>query len=75
MDPIEKICKAVLKLTDGEFADAYSQVKDQRNFIHPLKMATSRSIQKTGENNYKILKAIQELKRIIENGKGRKEKC
>lgn len=69
INDVGKICKAILKLTDYDFACVEEMAKEQMEYFHPLKNGTAQKLNKTGENNTKIIMALRKLKVLIENGK------
>jgi hypothetical protein len=41
--------------------------KEQTEYIHPLKMATASKLNDTGDHNFKVIEALQNLKTVIES--------
>lgn len=68
IDKINKICKAVLKLSDEDFEQVKQMVQGQSNYINPLKPATSERQQKLGDYNTRVLNAMRDLREIIKKG-------
>ncbi|MBP2635029.1 MAG: hypothetical protein H6Q72_936 [Firmicutes bacterium] len=65
---INKICKAVLNLTDADFEEVRKMAEGQSNYINPLKPATSHNQQQLGDHNTRVLNALQALREIIKSG-------
>jgi hypothetical protein len=63
---VNKICKAVKNLTDEDFKAVLKMAKEQTEFIHPLKMATASKLNDTGNHNFKVIKALQNLKIVLD---------
>lgn len=65
---INKVCKAVLKLTDADFEQVKLMAEGQINYLSPLKPATSSSQHQLGEHNTRVLNALRSLQEIIKSG-------
>lgn len=68
IEEINKVCKAVLKLTDTDFEQVRKMAQGQRNYINPLKPATSQKQQMLGDHNTRVINALYELREIIKEG-------
>jgi hypothetical protein len=68
MKKFEKICKAVLKLTENDFAEGYNFCDEQESYIHPLKNATAHKTRLIGANNRSIISALSVLQDYIKKG-------
>jgi len=66
---INKICKLILKLQTSDFEDVEKVIKEQEEYNHPLKMATTGRVNDLAEYNKKIINYFKELKKVIEKGK------
>lgn len=64
---INKICKAIKKLTSEDFSDSKKEIEEQKNYIHPLKHAKQAKINSTGDYNEKVLIKLEELKNLIDS--------
>ena len=62
------ICKNVLKITDEEVSELREIAKQQQEYCHPLKMATTAWQNELGKYNDKVLDKILELKAVLEQG-------
>lgn len=69
MEKINKICKAVLKITDEEIQIAKEQIEKQLTYMHPLKNARAGKINKIGSNNFEILQKFKEFRQTIKDCK------
>jgi hypothetical protein len=63
---VDKVCRAVKALTPEDFEAVLQMAKEQAEYIHPLKMATASRLQDAGNYNLKVIKALKNLKKIIE---------
>lgn len=68
MNEVNKVCKAVLKLTDDDFIQARVTAKEQQEYTHPLKMATARRQRELGDHNMQVLDALETLREVIKDG-------
>lgn len=66
---INKICEAVLKLTDADFKQVGIMVRGQTNYNNPLKPATSQRQQELGDHNTRVIDALHTLRETIKAGK------
>jgi hypothetical protein len=64
---VNKVCKAVKNLTEEDFKAVLDMAKEQTEYIHPLKMATASKLNDTGDHNFKVIEALQNLKTVIES--------
>lgn len=64
---IDKICKAVLKLSVKDLENVSIIVEKQAGFLHPLKHKKASKIHEAGNHNQRVLMAIQRLKIILES--------
>lgn len=72
---IDKICKAVLKLTDADFEEARKMALEQNNYVHPLKNATAKKYHEFSDHNTRVINALQFLREAIENGDSADDQC
>jgi hypothetical protein len=68
VEKIEKIAILVNELTEDDFKEATDIAEEQKNYIHPLKMATAKWQHELGEYNIKVINKLRELKTLIESG-------
>lgn len=64
---VNKVCKAVKNLTEEDFKAVLNMAKEQTEYIHPLKMATASKLNDTGDHNFRVIEALQNLKTVIES--------
>lgn len=64
---VNKVCKAVKNLTEEDFKAVLDMAKEQTEYIHPLKMATASKLNDTGNHNFRVIEALQNLKTVIES--------
>lgn len=64
---VNKVCKAVKNLTEEDFKAVLDMAKEQTEYIHPLKMATASKLNDTGDHNFRVIEALQNLKTVIES--------
>ena len=64
---VNKVCKAVKNLTEEDFKAVLDMAKEQTEYTHPLKMATASKLNDTGNHNYRVIEALQNLKTVIES--------
>lgn len=64
---VNKVCKAVKNLTEEDFKAVLDMAKEQAEYIHPLKMATASRLNDTGDHNFRVIEALQNLKTVIES--------
>ena len=65
---INKVCMAVMELTDEDFAQVREMAEQQSNYVHPLKNATARRQQELGDHNARVIDALYTLREIIKSG-------
>lgn len=65
---IETVCAQIIKLSEGDFADAEAEVLMQVNYHHPLKPATTAAVRKLGQHNMKSLRLIKALQNQLQQG-------
>lgn len=65
---INKVCAAVLKLTDEDFEQTRKMAQGQRNYLNPLKPATSAKQGELGDYNTQVLNALHALREVIKTG-------
>lgn len=65
---INKVCKAVLELTDADFEQVKIMAKEQSNYVHPLKNATAQKLHRLGDHNIRVINALYTLREIIKKG-------
>lgn len=70
INEINKVCKAVEKLKDNDFEEIEKMYKEQKYYVHPLKMATANKQHALGEHNRKVAGALKTLRDIIKVGAG-----
>ena len=73
INEVNKVCKAVLKLTDEDFAAAEDMAKAQTTYFHPFKMTTARIQYELGDHNLRVLTALKSLRNVIRDREGEKE--
>lgn len=66
---INEVCMAVLALADTDFEEMEAVIKDQQEYNHPLKMATTLRQGELAEHNRRVLDKVKELKAVLESGK------
>lgn len=67
-DPIakvNKICEAILKLTENDFKAVENMANEQLAYNHPLKYATAAKFNNLGTHNIQVLKGLKELHSTI----------
>jgi hypothetical protein len=69
IEEINKVCKAVLKLTDADFEQAKGMAQGQSSYLNPLKPATSHQQRQLGDHNARVLNALHALREVIKTGK------
>jgi uncharacterized FAD-dependent dehydrogenase len=67
---IEKVCRAVLKITDDDFSKMEEVIQSQEEYNHPLKMGTAHQQHLLSEHNRKVIDKLKELRTTIEAGAG-----
>lgn len=65
---IYKICEEVLTVSEDEIKELRDIAAGQKEYMQPLKMATTRRQHELGEHNDKVLDKLLELKEVIESG-------
>ncbi|OBZ08914.1 hypothetical protein A8L34_22435 [Bacillus sp. FJAT-27264] len=70
---INKVCKAVLKLQDGDFVEMEGVYKGQESYSHPLKNATAAKQNQLGAYNRRVTEALKNLRSVLESGAEKKE--
>ena len=65
---IDKVCVAVLELTDADFEQVKIMAEEQRSYVHPLKSATAQKFQELGDYNTRVINALYALREIIRGG-------
>lgn len=70
MKTILSVCKKVLTITDEEFARADEVAREQLEYTHPLKMATTGKQRALGDHNTRVLAKLRELRDVIREGAG-----
>lgn len=68
INELNKVCKAVLKLTDEDFSEMETIANDQLAFFSPLRMATMGRQRELGKHNLEVLAALKTLREIIKQG-------
>ncbi|MEL7609512.1 MAG: hypothetical protein AAGU74_08385 [Bacillota bacterium] len=68
INEVNKVCKAVLKLTDEDFSEVEDMAKAQAAYAHPFKMATAAQQQEYGDHNMRVLAALRNLRDVIRAG-------
>ena len=68
IEKINKVCAAVLKLTDADFDQAKGMAEGQSNYLNPLKPATSHRQNQLGDHNIRVLNALRVLREVISGG-------
>lgn len=66
---IHALCKKASKVTNEELAELQLEAQRQKDYIHPIKMATAMRVRDAGENNLKILRLVRELRDTINKTK------
>lgn len=62
---INSICKAVLKLTEEDFAAVETMADEQGAYSHPLKNATAKKFHDLSDHNTRVLLKLRELQETI----------
>ena len=62
---VNKICIAVLKLTDADFEEVREMVIEQGNYTHPLKNGTANKYHELSKHNMRVIKALQYLQDVL----------
>lgn len=62
---INKICKAVLKLTEEDFKAVEEMANNQQAYFSPLKMATMHRLHDLGDHNHRVCKGLRDLQVTI----------
>ena len=65
---IYDICIQVAQITGAEVEELREIARGQREYNHPLKMATTKKQNELGEHNDAVLDALLNLKTVIEGG-------
>lgn len=68
INEVNKACKAVLKLTDEDFAAVEDMAMAQAAYSHPFKMATAARQHDHGDHNLRVLAALRNLRDVIKAG-------
>lgn len=68
MEKINRICKAVLKLTEEDFGEVEKIIEQQCTYNHSLKNGTVIWQRELAEHNTKVLEKLRELKDTIKQG-------
>lgn len=63
---INKVCKAVLKLTDADFTEVEKMYEEQASYCHPLKMAKASKQHELGSHNQRVVEALKALRSTIQ---------
>lgn len=64
-----QVCMDIRSLTEKDFKDAEAMAQKQINFIHPLKGEKQRRVNALGMYNRLIIRALERLKKKIDNAK------
>lgn len=62
------ICIQALKITDEEVAECREIARGQREYMNPLRLATTKKQNDLGKHNDAVLDALLNLKKVIESG-------
>lgn len=65
---IFSICKNLRKVTDAELVELEADAIAQRDYTHPLKMATASKQQALGAYNIAVLTKLRELRDLMNRG-------
>lgn len=68
INEVNKVCKAVLRLTDEDFSEVEAMAKAQAAYSHPFKMATADRQQEHGDHNLRVLAALRNLYAVLRAG-------
>ena len=68
MKKMNKICEMILTLDENDYADAERVIKQQKEYISPLKPVTQGWQNDLGDYNEKVVAKIKELHEILKAG-------
>ncbi|HTI94720.1 MAG TPA: hypothetical protein VL727_29215 [Puia sp.] len=68
---VDRICRAIMKLTDEDFTAVEEMAAEQQAYMHPLKYATAARINDLGDHNKRMAKGLRIMKKQIELSKAR----
>jgi len=67
MENINKICKAILALSDKDFEDAMAESTAQADYCNPLKCGKRARLNALGDYNITVIRAIKVVREILNN--------
>lgn len=67
-EKINSLCKAVLKVTDEDIAEARGVAQQQAEYNSPFKMETVRWQGELADHNTRVLNALCALREVIRGG-------
>lgn len=65
---LEKLCKAILALSESEIEQGMAEAQHQCSFLHPLKGETQFRVNTKGKNNLLVLQKLRELRAQMREG-------
>lgn len=68
IERIEEACKCILAIKEEDFREMIEIAEGQKNYAHPLKMATAKWQHDLGEYNEKVVKQLIELQETLKGG-------
>lgn len=67
MEKVNKVCKAILALSDKDLEDALTESKAQADYIHPLKCEKQTRLNALGDYNIIVIRALIVVRKILKN--------
>lgn len=68
IERVNRICKAVLKLTDEDINAVEIMAQEQSGFTHPLKQDKQAHYNDLGNHNVKVINALKDLRGVLVSG-------
>lgn len=67
MEKVNKVCKAILALSDKDIEDALTESNAQADYCHPLKCEKQQRLNALGDYNITVIRAIIAAREILKN--------